>query len=66
MELNFKIELSNRRFEFLNVLLAGALQVGNITEIEKISIDIKSCQDELEELLKQQEDANREPELPVD
>lgn len=65
MELSVKIELLHKRLQFLNTILAGALSVGDIPEIEKASMDIKDCQIQLEEALKQQEDANRESELPV-
>jgi hypothetical protein len=65
MEPSVKIELLYNRLQFLNTILAGALSVGDIPEIEKASMDIKDCQIQLEELLKQQEDANRESEVSV-
>lgn len=65
MELSVKIDLLYKRLQFLNTILAGALSVGDISEIENASMNIKDCQIQLEEALKQQEDANRESELPV-
>lgn len=65
MELSVKIDLLYKRLQFLNTILAGALSVGDMPEIEKASMDIKDCQIQLEELLKQQEDANRESEVSV-
>jgi hypothetical protein len=65
MEPSVKIDLLYKRLQFLNTILAGALSVGDMDEIEKASMNIKDCQIQLEELLKQQEDANRESELPV-
>jgi len=65
MELSVKIDLLYKRLQFLNTILAGALSVGDISEIENASMNIKDCQIQLEEALKQQEDANRESELSV-
>ena len=65
MELSVKIDLLYKRLQFLNTILAGALSVGDMSEIENASMDIKDCQIQLEELLKQQEDANRESEVSV-
>ena len=65
MEPYIKIDLLYKRLQFLNTVLAGALSVGDMPEIEKASIEIKNCQIQLGELLKQREDANRESELPV-
>lgn len=65
MEPSIKIELLYKRMQFLNTILAGSMHIGDIAEIEKASADIKECQIQVEELLKQQEDANRESELPV-
>ena len=65
MEPSVKIDLLNKRLQFLNTILAGSLHIGDLAEVEKTSADIKECQIQLEELLKQQEDANRESELPL-
>jgi hypothetical protein len=65
MELEELINTYEKRFTFLNVVLAGFLQTGDIQEIEKIQTEISVCRTKLDELLKQREDANRESELPL-
>lgn len=65
MELEELINIYEKRFTFLNVVLAGFLQTGEIQEIERTQADVAVCRAKLDELLKQREDANRESELPL-
>jgi D-hexose-6-phosphate mutarotase len=65
MDLEEQIGLYEKRFSFLNNVLASFFQVGDIKEIENTQLEISVCRAKLDELLKQQEDANRESELPV-
>jgi D-hexose-6-phosphate mutarotase len=65
MELEEQIGLYEKRFSFLNNVLASFFQVGDIKEIENTQLEISVCRTKLDELLKQQEDANRESEVPV-
>jgi hypothetical protein len=66
MELSEKILLHQRRLNFLNSVMASFIQVGDLKEMERTQVDVDICKSKLEELLKEQEDANREPELPMD
>ena len=65
MDLEEQIGLYEKRFSFLNNVLASFFQVGDIKEIENTQLEISVCKTKLDELLKQREDANRESELPV-
>jgi len=66
MELSLKITLHEARLNFLNGILASFIYVGDLKEIERTQEQIDICKSKLEELLKEQEDANRESELSVD
>ena len=65
MDLEEQIGVYEKRFSFLNNVLASFFQVGDIKEIENTQLEISVCKTKLDELLKQREDANRESELPV-
>jgi hypothetical protein len=65
MDLEEQIGLYEKRFSFLNNVLASFFQVGDIKEIENTQLEISVCRTKLDELLKKQEDANRESEVPV-
>ena len=66
MELSLKITLHQARLNFLNSVLASFIYVGDLKEMERTQVEIDICKSKIEQLLKEQEDANRESEVSVD
>ena len=54
-----KIEFLQKRLLFLNTCLAGFMQIGDVSEVERHHIMIDQAQTELSELIKIEENADR-------
>jgi hypothetical protein len=66
MEFEEHLFLLNNRVAYLKMLHFNSIHVGNIEEKERLELEIQDAQYKLDELIKKQEDANRESELSVD
>ena len=66
MDFQEHLFILNNRVSYLKMLHFNSIHVGNIEEKERLEAEILDAQYKLDELVKQQEDANRESELPVD
>lgn len=65
MENSTKIELLTKRLQFLNSVLSGFIQVGDIKEIEATQAEISACETELSQII-ELENANRQSEISMD
>ena len=54
-----KIEFLQKRLLFLNTCLAGFMQIGDVTEVERHRTMIDQAETELSELIKTEENADR-------